>query len=269
LREETQLRQEKGIPMKFQHALYALVLLAGTAQIAAAQTPGTWNHGSADQVGARSHLEKFKAMSAPELEKVRNDGRAVYQICSGCHLPEGWGTTDGTFPQIAGQIDVVTIKQLSDIRAKIRRNPVMDRFIEVEEIAYELPDIGGGPYALAVVAKYIEGLLMHPEPGVGAGDNLTLGEKLYKENCRRCHGENGEGRAASRTPLIQGQHYEYLLRQFAEMRSGARSNGDPEMLRQVQGFSDTDAQAVLDYVSRLKPPAERLAPNVDWWNPDF
>ena len=40
------------------------------------------------------------------------------------------------------------------------------------------------------------------------------------------------------------------------------------MVAQIQKFTDEDTAAVLDYVSRLKPPAELLgAP--DWVNPDF
>ena len=40
------------------------------------------------------------------------------------------------------------------------------------------------------------------------------------------------------------------------------------MLIEIQGFEDREIHAMLDYVSRLEPPAELQAPP-DWKNPDF
>ena len=40
------------------------------------------------------------------------------------------------------------------------------------------------------------------------------------------------------------------------------------MATQIQDFKEYEYQAVLDYVSRLEPPAELQAPP-DWHNPDF
>ncbi|GAG54358.1 unnamed protein product, partial [marine sediment metagenome] len=37
------------------------------------------------------------------LTPDRERGIAVYEVCSACHLLEGWGLKDGTFPQLAGQ----------------------------------------------------------------------------------------------------------------------------------------------------------------------
>ena len=69
--------------------------------------------------------EKTEAML---LEPDRERGIAVYEVCSACHLLEGWGLDDGTFPQLAGQHRNVLIKQLADIRAKNRDNPTMYPF---------------------------------------------------------------------------------------------------------------------------------------------
>jgi len=60
----------------------------------------------------------------PDLE----NGLDVYEVCAACHLTEGWGTEDGTFPQLAGQLKGVLIKQLADIREGNRDNPTMYPF---------------------------------------------------------------------------------------------------------------------------------------------
>lgn len=194
------------------------------------------------------------------LKPDPKNGRDVYEVCSACHMPEGWGLTDGTFPQLAGQHRTVIIKQLADIRDGHRDNPTMYPFALPSEI--------GGTQAIADVSEYIAGLKMNPDNGVGKGDDLELGKKLYADNCVRCHGPNGEGDAAKFYPRIQAQHYEYLVRQYRWIKEGKRRNSNPEMVEQIKNFSDRDTLAVLDYVSRLKPPAELVAP-AGWKNPDF
>ena len=102
----------------------------------------------------------------------------------------------------------------------------------------------------------------------GPGTDLEHGKKLYADNCVRCHGADGAGDAAKYYPRIQAQHYEYLLRQYRWIKEGKRRNSNPEMVEQIKNFSDKDTMAVLDYVSRLKPAADMIAPK-GWKNPDF
>ena len=187
-------------------------------------------------------------------------GRDVYEVCAACHQPEGWGLTDGTFPQIAGQHPHVLVKQLADIRAKNRDNPTMYPFALPTEI--------GGPQSIADVVAYIKVLKMNPHNGVGPGRLVEKGKQLYKENCERCHGPDGMGNNDKFYPRIQAQHYTYLVRQFKWIKEGKRRNANPDMVKQVQNFSEDDIEAVLDYTSRLKPPPEMIAPE-GWKNPDF
>jgi cytochrome c553 len=91
---------------------------------------------------------------------------------------------------------------------------------------------------------------------------------LFKDNCVRCHGANGEGNEEKFYPRIQGQHYEYLMRQYKWIKEGKRRNANPDMIAQIQNFSDQDTIDVLDYVSRLKPDPKLVGPK-GWKNPDF
>ena len=121
---------------------------------------------------------------------------------------------------------------------------------------------------MADVAAYISALPMNPEPGIGRGDNLQYGQDLYENSCEICHGENGEGDDESFFPKIQGQHYNYLLRQLKWIRDGKRRNVYRGMVRRMRRMSDADFEAVADYVSRLSPPKDVLGPP-GWKNPDF
>jgi nitrous-oxide reductase len=194
---------------------------------------------------------------ALSLEPDLDDGRDVYEVCAACHLDSGWGEKSGTFPQLAGQHRSVLIKQLADIRARNRDNPTMRPFTNYREI--------GGPQSVSNVTGYIEQkLLMNPGNGLGAGDDLVHGKQLYKDNCVKCHCEKGEGNAKRYYPRIQGQHYEYMLRQFEWIRDGKRRNANSDMVKQIKDFTDRDMKAVIDYISRIKPHKGLMAPNKDW-----
>ncbi len=224
-------------------ALWSLVTLAPPAS---AESPA--------EVAQREYDEVMA------LEPDIDNGRRVYMLCAVCHLPEGWGTQDGAYPQIAGQQRTVIIKQLADFRAGNRDNPLMYPF--------SVPGILGGPQEIADVAAYVAQLPMTAHNGVGPGTDLALGEQLYEENCVDCHGSAGEGDRQKHIPEIAGQHFNYLFRQFENIRTGRRKNSDSEMVKQIQGFLPAQQAAVLDYTSRLRPPPEKLAED-GWTNPDF
>jgi cytochrome c553 len=217
-------------------------------------------------VDASKDMAGIQAMAAKELETALSlkpdldNGLAIYRSCAACHQPEGWGLLSGLVPQIAGQHRTVVIKQLADIRAGNRDAILMLPYATVEAI--------GGVQAVADVAGYIDTLEIFPAGGKGPGDQLELGERLYREKCVACHGERGEGNAEAFVPRIQAQHYRYLVKQFEQIRNGTRLNANPEMQAQIAAFDDAQMHAVLDYVSRLEPPEEMQAPP-GWLNPDF
>ncbi len=207
-----------------------------------------------------SHLDKI-VKEALALKPRLEHGKQLYRNCALCHTPEGWGTPDGHFPQIAGQHQSVILKQLADIHDGNRDNPTMFPFSERA--------FAQGPQALADLTAYVSRLPMVPNNEVGPGFDLAEAEQLYMHNCKKCHGKNGEGNAEDFYPRIQGQHFQYLLRQLEWIKTGKRRNADKKMVKQIHHFSFRDLSILADFVSRLRPPKSLLADHPDWRNPDF
>ena len=203
-------------------------------------------------------LERFE--QALELDPDAKNGRRLYRLCITCHGPEGWGTRNGNYPQIAGQLNVVTIKQLGDICSKQRGNPIME--------AFTTPRVLESGQDIADLAAYIAQLPMTRNNGQGSVINLDMGKRLFERKCSKCHGKLGEGQIEDQVPRIQGQHYNYLMRQFSWIRGGHRRNADEKMIKQIQNFSLREESAIMAYVANLRPLEQDLADS-NWHNPDF
>ncbi len=198
-----------------------------------------------------------EAIIALELKGSTAEGDIIFEeVCSSCHQPGGNGDPAGNFPQLAGQHSSVIIKQMADISVGNRDNPTMYPFASVKALVSTTDDLfdtpRSGPQMLADVAAYIQTLKMDPKTVKGDGKDLKLGAKIYKDNCVKCHGKHGEGIAKDYYPLIAGQNYNYLMRQFLWIKEGKRRNANPDMVKQIKNFSKKDIKAVMDWVSRQK-----------------
>jgi len=102
--------------------------------------------------------------------------------------------------------------------------------------------------------------------------DLGLGKTLYEKNCVKCHRDHGQGNyheimpviegqtaetgkpaeEAAYFPVLAGQTYLYLVRQFSWIQIGKRRNANPDMVKQIKEFSFLDMKSVVDYAGRFK-----------------
>lgn len=182
---------------------------------------------------------------ALEYKASARRGKVAYKICKGCHLADGTGQAVAEYPQVAGQHPSVLLKQMMDIRAGRRDNPKMFPFVgEWIVTAEELADI----------SAYLRSLPAPANNSKGDGANLALGKSLYDKDCASCHGKSGEGDARKFYPMVAHQHYAYLKRETRESRDQGRRNANPDMVKVLKSYADTDVEAVSDYMSRLTLP---------------
>ena len=111
---------------------------------------------------------------------------------------------------------------------------------------------------IADIAVYLQNMKIPRDNGKGPGTALARGKDLYARDCQTCHGENGEGNSAKFYPVLAGQHCKYMVREIHDIRDAKRRNANPKMVGVVKDYSNADAEAVADYMSRLLMP-ERAA----------
>lgn len=195
------------------------------------ETPGyVWN--KADPETTKALLRKADAVKGAE----------AYKVCRGCHKRDGSGLVNGDYPQLAGQLPSVLIKQMADMRAGRRDNTKMHPFVGIDLVSTD---------DLADIAAYLNSLPPPSTIGKGDGQHLERGKTLYKKDCASCHGKDGEGNAKRFFPKVSHQHYRYLLRQSLDIRDQGRRNSNPDMIEAAKDYSDQDLEAVSDYMSRL------------------
>lgn len=209
---------------------------------------------SSVKVGLMAVLVALSAVLAAEPIKVvlefepnLENGERVFEVCASCHLPEGWGNPDGTYPQLAGQHKNVLMQQLLDIRSGKRENAIMYPFVQERTI--------GGYQSLADVVAYISTLPMTKDYGRGpwrpGSPEYKEGQANYEKSCKVCHGDKGQGSDGSAYPKLQGQHFNYLVHQAKLIKLGLRES---EIMKPMLIPFDTGELArILSYVSYLEP----------------
>jgi cytochrome c553 len=78
--------------------------------------------------------------------------------------------------------------------------------------------------------------------------DYEAGKKKAAEVCAMCHGPDGNKPITPETPILAGQHYEYLIAAINEYKSGHRQN--PTMQPMVQPLTKADVKNVALFFSK-------------------
>jgi cytochrome c553 len=191
--------------------------------------------------GAAIAQEEFEMALRGKPDTVH--GEQLFTTCAACHGSDGAGAGDGTVPAIAGQHYRVIARELVDYRHDKRWDVRMEHHADDHNL--------GDTQDLVDVAGYISSMKPVRTGGIGDGEFVEYGARVYARSCASCHGVAAEGRA--RSPRLAGQHYEYLLRQMHDAVEGRRPNFPREHIRLLKHFEREDFLGVADYLSRLNP----------------
>jgi cytochrome c len=76
------------------------------------------------------------------------------------------------------------------------------------------------------------------------------GAALYKTKCAGCHGANGEGKPAMKSPALKGTNLD--VNQVVERLTKGQSGSKAPHSKSMAGLNDEQAKAIAEYVKTLK-----------------
>ncbi len=71
----------------------------------------------------------FQALVSPVFAQDAANGKVLYATCIQCHGDAGEGNPAKVAPKISGQHDWYVIKQVTEIKSGVRKNPEMLPFV--------------------------------------------------------------------------------------------------------------------------------------------
>lgn len=171
------------------------------------------------------------------LETARADaasiarGKSIYQqTCLACHGDQAQGVRALNAPALHQQEHWYILEQLEKFRNGFRgAHPGDTTGLLMVPMAKAL---SGNP-AMNDVADYITSLEGPPPVHEIVGADIEAGKQLYATVCVACHGADGGGLLALKSPALAGQSDWYMAAQLKKFKSGVRG-GDPEDITGAQ-----------------------------------
>ena len=171
------------------------------------------------------------------------NGEALFGNCASCHGADGGGEANGSTPRIAGQHYRVLAKQLVDFRSGKRWDFRMEGAADQHHLK--------GPQDIADVAAYVSKLNTSGTRGIGSGEFVEEGTRIYLNLCASCHGSQAEGNEKRGVPRLAGQHYGYLMRQMYDAVDGRRPALPRLHSQRIAPLDFEQVRAVSDYLARI------------------
>ncbi|MEE9493490.1 MAG: c-type cytochrome [Gammaproteobacteria bacterium] len=216
---------------------------------------------------AQRMLEIDQMFNIEQHHYDKNIGDEINQVCAGCHNEFGMGGKEGKYPRLAGQPVSYILRQVMLFRERLRPNITMIEHVEERQLPNdELIDIAiylsklHLNNRLSIIDETAAGFdayarLQEAESVIQIGrskGNITVGKKLYRKECKSCHGKQGEENHEESIPMLAGQYTVYLQRQLSLFKKGIRLH-DPEDLEEAffKSFSDNEIRDILAYISML------------------
>jgi cytochrome c553 len=167
-------------------------------------------------------------VSANELMSVEQKAAT----CFVCHGDKG-NSGNPQWPSLAAQQSVYIVNQLKAFKSGERVNTVMQA--QTSKLTAEDITNYGAYFAVQQAVK------------LSADPALAKRGKDKASVCLGCHGTSGEGNGEF--PRLAGQHPDYLAKQLADYKSGARKN---DAMKAIAGnLSDEDMKALAAFFGSL------------------
>ena len=194
------------------------------------------------------------------------NGEEINEVCAGCHGEFGEGGKDGEYPRLAGLPASYMEKQLHLFRDRQRPNlPMLEYIDERQSPDQDIKDISAYLQQIELVTQlppvtnesdfdaYERMMMTKKLLNIARLDgDIESGKKLYKRECRTCHGRKAEGKMEKAIPMLAGQYSQYLNRQFALYRKKQRIHDEEDLDNSlISSLSQQQLDDLLAYLSIL------------------
>jgi cytochrome c553 len=178
-------------------------------------------------------------------------GKAQIAACAACHGQDGATGLDPTYPNLAGQNEIYTTRQLRMIQSNDRNIALMAGQLTGKS-DQDLQDMAAYYASLPVKLSQAQG----DDPEVARAQMIYRGGIADKgvASCSACHSPVGAGNAPAGFPAISGQSSAYTVAQLTAYREGERKTDESfgGMMRGVaQGLTDGEIAILADYLQGL------------------
>jgi len=177
------------------------------------------------------------AATAADLEA----GKRRAALCEACHGPGG-NSANPVIPSLAGQPAQFLSTELFFFREGNRKDPQMTPVAQTLTNA-DMNDL----------AAYFSSLKPSPPTRHASAENESAGPGLTKKFfCTQCHGPELLG--VQHIPRLAGQQHDYLRTQLQGFKAQKRADIDGNMTSAAQALSESDIDALADYISAIATP---------------
>ncbi|MEW8024017.1 MAG: c-type cytochrome [Candidatus Thiodiazotropha sp.] len=189
---------------------------------------------------------KLRKSLESRIEAIANNGKLYKQmvkegrertiLCNSCHGKDGIAVQP-LAPNLAGQNPVYIVDQFQRFGDGRRNDYLMSNLAKTFSFEDKIK-----------IALYYGDMEMKPSGG-GNSSLLTEGEKIFRDACVKCHGENGRGQEGY--ARLAGQRHDYVVKMLKEFRDRTGKRTNVWMSGVAIRLSDKDMDAVATYLANL------------------
>lgn len=178
-----------------------------------------------------------------------DNGKELYKKCALCHGQFGQGTLGGLYPRLAG----LPVHYLTSQMERYIDGSRSDDFSQPMLIIGGMKDLT--PAQINDLSSYMASIDLNlhykmkiPQP---MQTDIKEGKKLFKDDCKSCHGKWANGKEKKLSPPLSGQYPEYLLKETKFFMAKNRHHDNDPDDETFEDYSEQELRNIFAYVTTI------------------